>query len=94
MAEIVEKFENMPKRMKLILSFLGVCAVVVPAILLLVVSSATKKEPEVVTTKRSVDSQNIEKMAKTTPSPSLKVIATPVPASPSARPAESTSSGN
>lgn len=89
MAGMINNIENMNKRTRMVLSLVGVSAVVVPAVLLLVVSSRTLKEPEVGTNTRSVDTGNIEKTVKLTPSPA----ATPKIASSSALPAESTSSG-
>ncbi len=77
MGKVIDGFENMNKRTKLILSLVGVSAVVVPALLLLVLSKNTGQEPQVATSKRTVDAQNIEKSAKATPL--LQAVPTPSP---------------
>lgn len=69
MNQIAENFENMNRKTKIILSIVGVSAVVVPALLLMLVTSSTKKEPDVATSKRVVDPNNIER-SKIAPTPS------------------------
>lgn len=56
----MEAFENMNKKTKIILSIVGICAVVVPALLLIFVSRSTDKVPEVDNGKRQIDQKNIE----------------------------------
>lgn len=92
MNKVVDRIENMTKRTKLILSLVGISAVIVPAILLLVISKNTKSEPQVVNSKRSVDAQNIEKTAKTVPTPNVIASPTPKSGSSSASPKQSTNS--
>lgn len=77
-------FENMSKRTKMMLSLVGVSAVMVPALLLLFASSRTQSVPEVSDTKRTIDQSNLEKSAKKVPVASP--VALPSPASPSATP--------
>lgn len=86
---MINNIENMNKRTRMILSLVGISAVVVPAALLVLVSTRTLKEPDVATTTRSVDTGNIEKSVKVIPSP----VVTPKSASPSALPAGSPSPG-
>ena len=77
----------MGKQTKLILSVLGLAAVVVPAVLLIVLTARTKPAVKPPTTSREIDARNVEETVKrqiTVPSPSA--------ASPSASPAEATGS--
>lgn len=92
MSKVVDGFENMNKRTRLILSLVGISAVVVPAILLLVLSKNTKPEPQIANSKRAVDAQNIQKTANTVPSPSIIPSPSPKSASASASPKQGTSS--
>lgn len=70
----------MDKKTKLILSVIGVAAIVVPAILLLILSSKNAAVPSVSQEARQIDTQNVaDTAAKSIPSP------TPVP-SPSPTP--------
>ena len=82
----------MNKRTKLILSIVGVSALVVPAILLIVMTSRTQKLPEVSSGKREIDTQTIvDTIKKSQPTPSP--LPSPSPATPSASPkAEGTQS--
>lgn len=81
--------ENMNKKTKIILSFLGIAALAVPVALLLLMSGQTKRVPEVPAAKRTLDTKSLENTAKKTlpntivlpPSPSPSAS----PASPSAR---------
>ena len=92
MNKMIDNIENMNKKTRMILSLVGVSAVVVPAILLLVVSRSAIREPDVAGGTRTVDSGNIEKTVKTTPSPVPTNTSAPKSASPSAKPAESSPS--
>ena len=83
----MEAFENMNKKTKIILSFVGICAVIVPALLLMFVSRSSEQAPAVDSGKRQIDQKNIEKIKNkpsnpntiiVVPSPSPK-IPTPVP---------------
>ncbi len=79
---------NIPvnKQTKLILSILGISAVVVPVLLLVFLSGkALKQEPEISSEKRSVDTQNLEETVKKIPKKE-PVFASPQPATPSATP--------
>lgn len=90
MAGLMDNMQNMNKKTRLLLSVIGVSAVVVPAILLLVVSKSAKQEPQVTTGKRSVDTNSIERSAKTVATP--KPAATPKTSTGSAAPQQGTSS--
>ena len=54
----------MNKRTKMILSIIGVAAVVVPAVLLLIATSKTKEVPAVPTQEREIDAKNIQETSK------------------------------
>lgn len=56
----MEAFENMNKKTKIILSIVGICAVAVPALLLMFVSRSTDQIPDVDSGKRQIDQKNIE----------------------------------
>lgn len=89
--------ENMSKRMKIILSVIGIAAAVVPALLLIFLSSGTQPVPQVSQAKRSVDVNNLEATVKRT-MPDSSVLAlpssSPLPSpSPSPSPSSSGSSG-
>lgn len=80
----------MNKRTKLILSVIGVGALVLPVVLLVLLTSRTTQAPEISTDRRQIDARNVEEAGKRT----VPVIATPLPlvATPSALPNESTPS--
>lgn len=75
--------ENMAKRTKIILSFIGVAALVVPALLLLLTAAKTRQVPEISQGKRPVDTKSLEETVKKT-LPANLVLPSP---SPSASPA-------
>lgn len=73
----------MNKKTKLILSIVGVSALVVPAVLLIVMTSRTQKLPDVSSGKREIDTKAIvDTLKKSQPTPSPL----PSPATPSASP--------
>lgn len=78
--------ENMSKKTKLILSCVGIGAVVVPVVLLLLMSGQTRQVPEVSKAKRPLDTKNLEETAKKT-LPSNIIL--PSSSSPSASPTTS-----
>ncbi|MBI3341699.1 hypothetical protein HY024_01100 [Candidatus Curtissbacteria bacterium] len=92
MNKMVENIENMNKRTRMILSLVGISAVVVPAILLLVLSKTGKQEPKIVDSKRSVDTQNIERTVSKSPVPTIAPSPTPAQSTSSASPKAGTSS--
>lgn len=90
MPNMIDNIENMNKKTKMILSAIGVCAVVVPAILLWIVSSNSRQEPEVDNSSRPVSGTTLTApTVRTTPTP---VVVTPAPATNSAVPQQGTSS--
>ena len=82
----------MNKRTKLILSVIGLAALILPAVLLLVLSSRTREAPAASTEEREVNARNIQDTASQLALQSP--AASPAPASSSALPKskESTSS--
>ena len=91
MSKMVDQIENMNKRTRLILSLVGISAVIVPAILLFVLSKNTQPEPQIENGKRTVDSQNIgNTVSKVQPTPSP--IPSPKQATTSASPSSATGS--
>ncbi len=83
----MEAFENMSKKTKIILSIIGISAVLVPAALLMFVSQNTQVPPQANDAPRQIDQINVgnKKDIIPTPPPVLKpspaaVIATPPPA--------------
>ena len=90
MNNMVDKIENMNRKTKTILSVVGVCAVVVPALLLWYVASNTAQEPKIDSSSRSMSGTPAK---STQTKPAVKSpIPTAKPASASAVPAQSTSS--
>ena len=85
----------MDKKTRLILTVIGVAAVVVPAILLLVISSRSAPAPEVSTEKRQIDTKSVEETAASAqPSPTPLPYPSPTPSPlPEASPSEGTPSG-
>lgn len=80
----------MNKRTKLILSILGVAAIVLPIVLLIVFTSRTSEAPEVSQEKRTVDQEALSKsVKKNAPKITPQPVAT-ASASPLATPAEGT----
>lgn len=76
----------MNKRTKLILSAIGVGALVLPVLLLVLLTSGGEQVPEIPGDRRQLDTRNVEEAAKRT----VPAIATPTPtpaqATPSASP--------
>lgn len=82
--------ENMSKRTKIILSCVGIGAVVVPVVLLLLISGQTRQVPEVPKAKRPLDTKSLENTAKKTVPANIILPSSPIPsASSSASPATS-----
>lgn len=75
----MEAFQNMNKKTKIILSFVGIAAVLVPAVLLMLTSSNSRKEPVIDSSTRQIDQINVgdqKNVKSVTPGP------TPVSATP------------
>lgn len=85
----------MDKKTKLILSIIGVAAIVVPSVLLLLISSRDTPTPEVSTDRRQIDTKNVqESAARAQPSPTPLPSPSPTPSLlPEASPSEGTPSG-
>lgn len=75
----------MNKQTKLILSLIGVSALIVPTVLLVVFTKSSPAEPEAQSGSRNIDTTSIlETVKKASPSPSQ--LSTPSPATSSAKP--------
>ena len=74
----------MDNRTKLILSAVGISAIVIPAVLLVVLASRTTEHAGVSSTPRQIDTGAIEEKVKTNPLQEM-VFPTPTPATPSAK---------
>lgn len=86
----------MDKKTKLVLSIIGVAAIVVPALFLMFVTGRADKTPEVPTEKRQIDVKNVEEAAvRNLPGENLLPSPSPTPAgaTESALPSESSPSG-
>ena len=89
----------MDKKTKLVLSIIGVAAIVVPALFLMFVTGRSDKTPEVPTEKRQIDAKNVEEAAaRNLPGENLLPSPSPSPTPPpaatgSASPSEGTPSG-
>lgn len=83
----MEAFENMNKKTKIILSIVGICAVVVPALLLIFVSGSTDQVPEVDSGKRQIDQKNIENIKDKPSIPTNIFVPSPYPEIPLSVPA-------
>ena len=83
----MEAFENMNKKTKIILSFVGICAVVVPALLLMFVSRTTQEAPIVDSGKRQIDQKNIEDIKNKSSAPTNIFVPSPSPEIPLSQPA-------
>jgi hypothetical protein len=81
----MESFENMSKKAKIILSIIGISAVLVPAALLMFVSQNTQVPPQANDAPRQIDQINVpdQKNAIPTPPPVLNPTPSPVIATPS-----------
>ncbi len=70
---------------KIVLTIIGIAALVVPVILLIVFTSdAVEQQPEVSTGERKINPQTVEEAAKKIPSPSPIILPSPTPATTSA----------
>lgn len=79
MSNIVDNIENMNKKTKMILSVVGVCAVIVPALLLWYVSSHSRLEPLINKNKRPVGAASVQITTQNRPvSTPFIVAATPI----------------
>lgn len=83
----MDAFENMNKKTKIILSIIGISAVLIPAALLMLVSQNTQVPPAANDAPRQIDQINIEDKQNSMPTPPpvlnptpSPVIATPTPA--------------
>lgn len=77
----------MDKNKKILLSIVGVSAVIVPAILLVTLTSRPQSEPAVSSEGRPIDAQNLDEAKKALPSPSPVSLPSPSPSpSPDASP--------
>ncbi len=63
----------MTKKTKLILSIIGVAAIIVPAFLLIITSGRSNIAPSVSSSKRTIDSKDITNKVKSLPSPSPRI---------------------
>jgi len=75
----------MSKRTKLILSIIGVSAIIIPVVLLIVFTQNTGTQPEIPSGQRTIDVGNIEKAVKNAPKKE-SVFPTASPSTPSAKP--------
>lgn len=57
----------MNKRSKLIVSVIGLCAIIIPALLLIFFSAKTQKEPQINLENRTIDAKSIQDAVKKTP---------------------------
>lgn len=86
----------MNKQTKLILSLIGVSALIVPAVLLIVFTNKNQQTPEVQSDSRQIDSESIKQTTKKA-APSPVEFPSPSPATTSAKPSpfsEGTSSSH
>ena len=81
----------MDKRTKLILSAVGLAAIIVPALLLILLAGKDKSQPPTQSTSRPLDTKNIEEAVRKVPTPAT-VLPSPTPATESAAPKESSPS--
>lgn len=70
---------------KIVLSAVGLAALVIPAILLIVFTSNKEKQPSVSTSERRIDPQTVQEVVKKIPTPQPIEIPSPSPSSPSAQ---------
>ena len=75
----------MNKRTKLILSIIGVSAIIIPVVLLLILTKNPSQQVQIPSDKRSIDAKNIEESAKRVPKNQV-AFPTPSPSTPSASP--------
>lgn len=71
------------KRTRLILSVVGIAAVIIPAILLVVFSAKDKKQPNVSTSSRQINPSTVEEAVGKYPKPAPSLTSS---SSPSAKP--------
>lgn len=92
MPNMIDNIENMNKKTKMILSVVGVCAVIVPALLLWYLSTHSKQAPQINSSKRQVDTVSVQTSSQSKPTPTPRIVSTPIStATPSVAP-QSTSS--
>ena len=82
----------MNKVSKLVISIIGICAVVVPALLLIFFTSKNQVEPQATSDKRTIDSKSIEDGVKRSEPQQVISVPSPTPATSSAQTKESSSS--
>lgn len=64
----------MSKKTKLILSIIGLAAVIIPVLLLLFLTGrASKQAPDISSEKREIDTKNIEEAVRKAPKPQIKL---------------------
>lgn len=71
---------------KLILSLIGVSAIIIPAILLIVLTGKGPGQQEASSGRRTLDTKTVEEAVRRVPSPSPVILPSPSPSSPSAEP--------
>lgn len=76
----------MNKRTKLILSVIGIGALVIPVVLLIFLTERGGQVSEISTARRQLNTQTVEEVAKRTAPASQTPVPTPAPATPSASP--------
>jgi len=76
----------MNKQTKMILTVIGLGAIIVPAILLIVASSGSRESPDPASGNRTIDAQNIEETVNRIPRKPAEVYSPPPPSTPSAIP--------
>lgn len=92
MPNMIDNIENMNKKTKMILSVVGVCAVIVPALLLWYLSSNSKQEPKINNSKRPVSAAAVQNTQNKPVATTRPVAATPTPAATSSAAPQGTSS--
>lgn len=79
----MEAYENMKSRTKIVLTLIGISAVLVPAVLLMFVSQNTRVAPQADDAPRQIDRPDAGDKKNPDPSSSPTLIPTPIIASPS-----------
>lgn len=75
----MDAFENMSKKTKIILSIIGISAVLVPTALLMFVSQNTQVPPQANDAPRQIDQINVGNKNNIIPTPPPVLIPTPSP---------------
>lgn len=73
----------MNKSTKLILSAIGISAIIIPAVLLIIFTSRGQKEPSIPQGSRQINPQTVEEAVDKYPKP---IVESPPPSTPSAQP--------